>query len=338
MILSKIVHTNKERSVKNLTLFRLGYVAMSVHVKNSSPSQTMTLKQFQQFEREAAIAKLERIANSNIENCLRLLKHNKALDVHFFRLSSRLVPLADHDELEGWNYLAAIKDSLKELGTFAKQENMRIGFHPDHFVVLNSPKTEVLKTSIRTLIYHYRMLKAMGINTDHRCVVHVGGTYKEKEAALERFITNWGAVPVKLQRMILLENDDKSFNLEDTLYLCEKLAVPCVFDYHHHLANHEKKDWADDWERVVQTWANSKLPVKVHLSSPKNEEQFRHHADYIDPKMLMDFIKVVHGTVDQVDIMLESKQKDESLFRLMKHLNEQPDIEPIDQSSFRLKS
>ncbi|MED2174551.1 hypothetical protein P4V88_21715, partial [Bacillus thuringiensis] len=71
-------------------LVRLGYVAMSVHLKNASPSQTMTYAQFQKIDdRDAAIRKLERIANSNLENCLRLLKHNKGHDISFFRLSSK---------------------------------------------------------------------------------------------------------------------------------------------------------------------------------------------------------------------------------------------------------
>lgn len=49
-------------------LVRLGYVAMSVHLKNASPSQTMTYAQFQKLDdRAAAIRKLERIANSNLE-------------------------------------------------------------------------------------------------------------------------------------------------------------------------------------------------------------------------------------------------------------------------------
>ncbi|CDN39253.1 unnamed protein product [Bacillus thuringiensis DB27] len=44
-------------------LVRLGYVAMSVHLKNASPSQTMTYAQFQKLDdRAAAIRKLERIA------------------------------------------------------------------------------------------------------------------------------------------------------------------------------------------------------------------------------------------------------------------------------------
>lgn len=50
-----------------MTIVRLGYVAMSVNLKNCSPSQTMTYAQFQRLkDREAAIEKLERISASNL--------------------------------------------------------------------------------------------------------------------------------------------------------------------------------------------------------------------------------------------------------------------------------
>ena len=57
-----------------------------------------------------------------------------------------------------------------------------------------------------------------------------------------------------IQQMIMLENDDTSFTLEDTLYLCEKLGLPLIFDYHHHLAHHRNENWQESWERVVATW------------------------------------------------------------------------------------
>ena len=41
---------------RDFMLVRLGYVAMSVHLNNASPSQTMTYTQFQRIkDREAAI-------------------------------------------------------------------------------------------------------------------------------------------------------------------------------------------------------------------------------------------------------------------------------------------
>jgi len=317
------------------TLVKLGYVAMSVHLKNCSPSQTMTHAQFTKLDdRSAAIRKLEQIANSNLENCLRLLKHNKAHDIHFFRLSSRLIPLATHEDLSDWNYLSSVKNSLETLGEFALENKMRIGFHPDHFVLLNSPKPEILKQSLHVLRMHYHLLRGMKISPQHRCVLHVGGNYKDTEASLERFVSNWEEVPVGLQNMIILENDDKSFTLLDTLYLCEKLGIPLVFDYHHHLAHHVDPEWEVHWERVVKTWEHSPLPLKMHISSPKNEKEFRHHADYIDFDMFRRFLQFIKGSVPEIHCMIEAKQKDEALFQLMRQFREKNEVEIVDQASF----
>ncbi|ADU30259.1 UV DNA damage repair endonuclease UvsE [Evansella cellulosilytica] len=321
-----------------MTLVRLGYVAMSMELKNSSPSQTMTYDQFLKIgDKEAAIRKLERIAQSNIENCLRLLKHNAFHDIKFFRLSSRLIPLATHDALAGWNYLTPLKNSLNEIGEFINEHKMRIDFHPDHFVLLNSPKKEILKASITALKVHAHLLTAMKINLTHRCVLHVGGSYKDKEGALERFIENWGHVPQKIQKMIMLENDDKSFHIEDTLYLCEKLGIPLVFDLHHHLANNKDMDYFPVWDQIVQTWSDSPLPMKMHISSPKSEKNFTHHADYIDKNMFLSFLNTIKGSVNQLDCMIEAKQKDHALFRLIEQLKEEDSIEIVDEASFYLK-
>ncbi|WP_226579712.1 UV DNA damage repair endonuclease UvsE [Halobacillus litoralis] len=321
-----------------MTLFRLGYVAMSVHLQNASPSQTMTYKRFSQIrDVEAATRKLERIAVSNIQNCIRLLKHNKAHDIHFFRLSSRLVPLATHEELEGWDYIGAIKDDLTELGEFAKENKIRMDFHPDHFVVINAPDKEIFKTSMKVLKYHYLLLHHMGLDPMHRCVFHLGGRYQNKEKSLERFIENWALVPSGIQKMVMIENDDTSYTLSDCLYVCEKLNIPLVFDLHHHLANQEGEKWEEEWERVVKTWAHSPLPLKMHISSPKNEQEFKSHADFVNVDMFLDFVKKVEGSVEQVDCMIEAKQKDEALFKLVEELKEHPHVEMQDESSFLWK-
>jgi len=321
-----------------MTIVRLGYVAMSVHVKNCSPSQTMTFSQFSKIDsREVAIAKLERIARSNMENCLRLLKHNLAHDIQFFRLSSRLVPLATHEEVAGWDYLKAVSESLKELGDFAKNHHMRLDFHPDHFNVINTPNEKVFKDTIKGLRYHQKLVHGMGLENTHRLVLHVGGLYKDKSTALERFISNWSLVPKDIQSMIMLENDDKSFTLGDTLYLGEKLGIPVVFDLHHQMANHaEDEKWEDEWQRVIDTWSHSPLPIKMHISSPKNEKDFRAHADLIDPEIFFRFLETIKGSVPQLDCMIEAKKKDQALFSLMEDVRKTAKFEVIDGASFKV--
>ncbi len=320
-----------------MTVVRLGYVAMSMELQNASPSQTMTFAQFQKIrDREAAIRKLERIAISNLENTLRLLRHNVFSEIHFYRLTSRLIPLANHEELLDWDYMKPLKDNLREVGELATKNGIRMDFHPDHFVVINSDKKEVLKNSIKTLKLHYLLLKGMGIDPIHRCVLHVGGNYKEIDKSLERFVENWMVVPSSIQKMIMLENDDTSFTVDDALYLCEKIGIPLVFDYHHHLAHHQNENWRKNWERIVATWRDSPLPIKMHISSPKSEQEFRHHSDYVDVEMFFRFLKEVKSTVPQIDCMIEAKMKDQALFALMEAVKKRNDVEVIDGSSFRL--
>ncbi len=321
-----------------MTIVRLGYVAMSVELQNCSPSQTMTFAQFEKLkDREAAIRKLERIAESNLENCLRLLKHNEGNQIHFFRLSSRLIPLAGHEELADWNYLKPLAEPLKKIADYIQAHPTRVDFHPDHFVVLNSSQKETLKNSLKTLQMHERLLKGMKIDTEHRCVLHVGGGYDDKETALESFIHNWAYVPPHIQRMIILENDDATFTVNETLYLCEKLGIPMVFDLHHHLANNEGNDWEWDWERIVGSWSFSKLPIKMHISSPRSKKDFRAHADYIDAGMFWDFLNKIKGTVPEIHCMIEAKQKDAALFRLSEDLQGMEGITMIDKSTFAVE-
>jgi len=322
-----------------MTVIRLGYVAMSVQLANSSPSQTMTYAAFSKIaNREAAIRKLERIAISNLENCLRLLRYSVENEIFFYRFSSKLIPLANHEELTGWDFYTPLKSTLKKINQFLKENpTMRVDFHPDHFVLLNSPKADILHTSLATLEIHKKLLMYMGISPTHRCVLHVGGAYGDKEKAVEQFIHNWGLVPIDLQEIIMLENDDKTFTLQDTLYLCEKLGIPCVFDLHHHEVNNEGISWEDHWERIIQSWTNSPLPMKMHISSPRSESNFRAHADTIHVKSFHEFLQKVKGTVEQIDVMIEAKGKDEALFQLVADLKEIGGYEWVNGSTFYVK-
>jgi UV DNA damage endonuclease len=313
-------------------------VAMSIELKNASPSQTMTYKTFQGLvDREAAIHRLERIATSNLENTLRILRHCVVNEIDFYRYSSKLVPLATHEALKEWNYIPAIKKDLAEIGAFVKKKGLRVDFHPDHFVLINSPKKEVFTMSMKSLEMHYKLIKGMDLFHQNRCVMHVGGNYKNAESALERFVTNWMIVPRHIQEMIMLENDDTSFTLLETLYLCEKLEIPLVFDLHHHLAYHKEKDWLSNWDRIVRTWEQASFPIKMHISSPKNEKQYRHHADFIDSDMFIGFLNEIKGSIPQIDCMIEAKQKDKALFKLVEDLKKYPEVTFESKANFTIK-
>ncbi|HEU4964957.1 MAG TPA: UV DNA damage repair endonuclease UvsE [Bacilli bacterium] len=321
---------------------RLGFVAMSVQLKNASPSQTMTVTNFEKImDREAALRKITRIAASNVQNSLRVLRHAVAHEIRVYRFSSKLVPLLGHALTEDWDFWTKLGPEFEEVGRFVKEHQVRVSFHPEHFTLLNSMKEEVVASSIADLERHGKMLELMGLDERAKLVMHVGGSYKDKEKSLARFVENWGLVPESVKARVTLENDDKTYTARETLGLCERIGVPMVLDIHHHRCNREEdSDLRELAPRVFRTWEGTGLVPKVHVSSPKGtstEAQMRSHADTIEVGDLVPFLDLVRELDVDLDVMVEAKRKDEAAFRLGDELGKVDGVKRIDGGSFLYK-
>lgn len=320
-------------------IVRLGYVAMSTVVKNASPSKTMTVANFSKLlDREAAIRKLERIGNENLHNTLRLLRHNRAHEIMVYRFSSRLIPLIGHELLADWNPIPTLAEPFQELGNYAKQHGMRVSFHPDHYTVLSTPKTDVLDKSIADLQRHVEMLDTMGLGEEAKCNIHIGGIYGDKDKAGKRFIEQFLALPELIRRRITLENDDKTFNALETLAIAERAEVPMVLDIHHHEVNNNGEAALELWPRIAKTWEPAPIPPKIHVSSPKSAKDPRSHADFVDAEPLFRFLTAIAPGTPRLDIMIEAKMKDEALFRLAEDLKKRPGVSMLSQASLEIET
>lgn len=313
---------------------RFGYVAMSVEVKNASPSRTMTATHFAKLaDRDAAIRKLERIAQENLHNSLRLLRHNRAHDIKLYRFSSKLIPLIGHDMLADWDPFPRLDHFFREVGDYVRENAMRVSFHPDHFTVLSTPREEVLAHSVSDLDRHVRMLEAMGLPIEAKCNIHIGGSYGNKEKALTRFIENVNKLPIRLRERLMLENDDKTFTAKETLQVCEELRVPMVLDIHHHAVNNDGETVEQLWPAIAATWEETQLPPKIHVSSPKSAKEPRGHADYVNAEELTAALRMMEPHSPELDVMIEAKQKDGALFQLMSDLAAYAEVRKINQAT-----
>lgn len=309
-------------------IVRFGYVAMSTVIPDCSPSKTMTMASFKKLDdREAALARLERITRTNLHNTLRLLKHNQGSDIKVYRMTSKLVPLATHPDLQDWQPLAALADAFAEVGEYVKRHGMRVSFHPDHFTVLSTPRPEVLVNSVRDLQHHTDMLLAMGLPATAKNNIHIGGAYGDKPAAAARFEKHFRELPDILQERITLENDDKTFNAPETLAVCRNLGLPMVLDIHHQWVNNEGEMPWELWPEILETWKKplalkdvppgTFLPPKIHVSSPRSPSDPRSHADGVELAPLLAFLQRIAADTPAVDVMIEAKLKDGALFELM---------------------
>ena len=310
---------------------RLGYVAISLTL-DITASKTITYKNYMKLNEQNKIIKLENLINTNFANLKQIMWYNFKNGIHFYRLSPNIIPLATHPNIN-INYIKPYEKEWENIGFLAKIYNIRIDTHPDHFCVLNSPKKEIIKNSTATLEYHYQIFKAMKING--KAILHIGGLYNDKQNAIKRFINNFKKLDKNIQKIIVLENDDKIFNIKDTLYVCETLNIPMVLDYHHYKCNNENENLKEYLPRILKTWDNQTLNPKMHFSSPKNKKEFRSHNDYINDDDFIKFIEMLKPYNTDIDIMLECKAKDIALFKLIRELKTKTNYTFLNDTTFK---
>ncbi|HEX2927261.1 MAG TPA: UV DNA damage repair endonuclease UvsE [Ruminiclostridium sp.] len=319
-------------------IFRLGFVAMTLDLEDCSPSGTVTYAAYSKLKDEnARRTRLERVARCNINNTLRILKNSLALDIKVYRLTSKLIPLATHSDLTGWDYMSAFREDFERLGEYIRRNNFRVSAHPDHFTILNPVKPEILESSVRDLEYHVNLFEAMGLSDFwYKLVLHVGGLYGEKDKSIARFKENFLKLPDRISKRIILENDDKSFTASDVLKICKELKIPMVLDVHHHRCVSNGEDLEDMLSDIFDTWNTEPDPPKIHFSSPKNDREFRSHADYVNLSEFLDFIMMSKKVNRDIDIMLEAKMKDRALQQLSSELAGVTGITRLDKATFQI--
>ncbi|HRU40673.1 MAG TPA: UV DNA damage repair endonuclease UvsE [Candidatus Diapherotrites archaeon] len=287
----------------------LGFACISKSLKENGRFRTMSVKTYNNLKPDERMRRLRAITVDNLYNTYRIILWCIENSISLYRLSSDLIPLAVYIREWEWWEDRDIRNMCEKIKKIVDEGNIRISMHPDQFCVLNSDRAEVVKGSIAILEHHNKLSNMVG---NRILVIHAGSGTGGKSKAIERFIKNFNMLDEDIKKKIAIENDDKVFNAEDVLYLCEHLGVPMVLDIHHHKCNHEKDNLPQLMDRIKSTW-NGKRP-KVHLSSGKTCPTDRHHADYID---FEDYRQTAELVKDEFDIMMECKEKDLAVLKIM---------------------
>ena len=210
-------------------------------------------------------------------------------DIRAFRILSQILPAYSHPDInytvKTLNSGEEILNNFMECRQFAAKNNIRLSFHPDQFVVLSSPKKQVVQNSINELEYQNTIADIVGADMIN---IHGGGAYGDKIEALERFCANFVYLSDSLKDKLTIENDDVTFSPADLLPICEALHVPMVYDIHHHRCNNDEYSEEEATSLAVHQWKRCKKLPHFHISSPRegwnSGKSPNPHADYIDIK------------------------------------------------------
>ncbi len=286
---------------------KIGYPCINRNISCSS-NKTFRLKSYSE-------TRLKETIESNLLCLFRILRYNVQNHLLFFRITSDLVPFASHP-INTFDWQEFFKSDFQAIGDFIVKNRIRISMHPDQFTLINSIREEIFEKSKTELQYHSDVLDLMNLDASAKIQIHVGGVYADKLQSMERFVIRLGSLSSSIKQRLVIENDDKLYDIDDCLEINERTRLPILFDAFHHQL-HKRSNLSENYfELIANTWASERDGVPmVDYSSRKPGGSATQHAEHIDPNDFQSFLRNTQPV--DFDIMLEIKGKEKSALKAL---------------------
>ena len=284
----------------------IGYACLNIGTPNTNIRSLM--------QRNATPEKLTEVTAHNLAALERMIDYNRKNDICLYRISWDLIPFGS-GPVNTLDWPKIHKEAFERIGAKIRKAGIRVSLHPGQYTVLNSPTEDVVERAIEDLIYHDRILTALGTDETNKIVLHIDGIYGDKEKAMDRFADSFQHLPESVQNRLIIENDDRLYNIEDVLKLADRLQIPAVYDNLHHAINPPPSGGADQYwiARANKTWKESDGKQKIHYSQQAAGKRPGAHADTIQLELFLQFYNQLDDPT--IDIMLEVKDKNLSAIK-----------------------
>jgi UV DNA damage repair endonuclease len=282
--------------------------------------------------------KIMEVAEKNINNTHNLLNKVSTFphELRMLRITSDMLSFYTHQDYTDFWQSTDVQNQLSKwfspLGKTAKENDIRISFHPDQFVVLASDKPDVVNKSIEEFEYHVDMARWMGYGEkfqDIKINVHIAG-----RLGPDGIRQAYKRLSPEARNALTIENEEISHNLDTCLQLRD--LVPIVLDIHHHWVNTGEYIQTNDSriQMVIDSWRGvrptchysvsreeylidhpiDQLPYRdLLMENGLNKQKIRAHSDFYWNDAVNDWALTFNKNFD---IMCESKAKNLASFKL----------------------
>ena len=133
---------------------KIGYACTPI-TTNARTNRRILLKDFSKD-------KFLSITKQNLDDLQKILELNIKNNIYLFRIGSDIIPLGSH-EINNISWQKEFKYELETIGTFIKNNKIRVSMHPGQYTVINTPKEDVLYKSIKDIEYHCEFLDSLKV-------------------------------------------------------------------------------------------------------------------------------------------------------------------------------
>ena len=284
-------------------MYRTGYCCINLSLEERF--RTITLAWANRNVKEDVLNKWNDIVKHNFSLLYTIISWNIENKVYLYRISSDLIPFADHDDwgwmwndwrgnIENYGLLGPVREIIKRYISLGG----RFTIHPGQFVSIGSAKETVRNNSIKNLEYHGQLLDLMGLPQDYSCPIniHVSNGTKDCNVTANYIKNSIQLLSNSVMSRLVFENEQHG--CWHPTNLCKLFPeVPITFDYHHFRLNDGGIDVGEAVRITSDSWPNND-PVQ-HYSEGRDNPDDPAHSDYI--RILPD---------SQYDIEVEAKGKD----------------------------
>lgn len=278
----------------------IGYACLTIGVPGTGLSRC-TLK-------NATEDNIRVITLANLSALEAMIEFNNKNEIKLFRISSDILPFGSHpvNRVLWWEDYQGM---LQQLGNKIREAGIRVSMHPGQYTVLNSMDPLVVERAMEELNFHDRFLTSLGMNNTSKLVLHIGGVYGDKKRAMHSFTENYNRLPQTIKDRLIIENDDKNYNIQEVLQISQVTGAPVVFDNLHHKLNKPTLELSEaEWiSQCAKTWSSTDGRQKIHYSQQKTGGTPGSHSDTIFLSSFLSDYKELPQK--EIDIMLEVKDK-----------------------------
>lgn len=333
----------------NTTLRRIGFACkwindpsevdgMKINARDRDLNTGATTVRWLREHPQEAEQRLWDLMERNIEACYKLVARVGTLDedLRMVRLSSDILPVYTEPS---WKWFWRQPDvrnyaqrNFSRVGELARENRVRLSFHPGQFTVLASDNPDIVDRSIEEFEYHVDMARWMGYGKtfqDFKINVHIAG--RQGPAGIRSALAR---MTPEARNCLTIENDEMTWGIEHSLELVKDCAL--VLDIHHHwIKTGEYIEPTDDRVKGISDSWRGVRPV-IHYSVSREDCLIDHPGHYRPdlPTLLEQGYKKAklraHSEFywntavnawaltfrDQFDIMCESKAKNLASFAL----------------------
>lgn len=292
---------------------RIGYACINMDIADST-YKTCRLSDISDDKLRPIIKHNLTVLSDSID--YNIINHNK-----MFRVSSSLIPFASH-HANTLDWAEEFQAEFEMIKNKIIENDIRISCHPGQYTLINSTNQDVVEAAILDLKYHTKLMDLLSGNRNHKMILHVGGVYGDKDAAIQRFVSNYITLDDSIKKYLVIENDDKLFTVADILSINQETKIPCVFDNLHHICNPSLEGISikEIMTRIQATWSEADGRLKVHYSQQDLNKRPGAHSQTIDLEQFTLDCETYFDYFD-CDIMLEVKDKNRSFMKVELLLN-----------------